>query len=429
MTTPIIQLAYRDELYSKLKDYVEQHKKSGKKLALLLIKVDHFRRLNTVFGYHTGDAFLKAFSHRLENIARSKDFITRVGNSEFVMLLPEIFNVGHAELAVHKIFAAMEEPFEMDGNKHKISAHIGISIYPDHDDEIESLMQKAEVAMMASRASAVSFALYSNEDKNSSIGVWDIEGELEVALENDDFELYYQPQVCMQTGHVFGAEALIRWNHKQRGFIRPDIFILAAEKTGQIHAITRWCLNTALRQIKEWPSTSKPLSLSVNISAVVFNDLSFVDSVKSAINLWTVPAEQLTLEVTESALVDDVNTSFLTLNELRQLGVGISIDDFGTGYSSMAYLKNIPANELKVDQSFVLHMLDNQMDQHIVNTVIEMGHGFNLKVVAEGIENSETFDVLKTLGCDIAQGYHIARPMPLDRFIEWLKDSQKLSDK
>ena len=423
MKKPIVQLAYRDGLFTKLKNYVEQHKTAGKKLALLLIKMDSFRRLNTVFGYHTGDAFLKAFSHRLENIARSKDFIAHIGNSEFVMLLPEIFNTGHAELAVHKIFAAMEEPFEMDGKSHKIGVHIGISIYPDHDDELESLMQKAELAMMASRTSTASYALYSNEDKDTSIGVWDIEGELESALENDDFELYYQPQVCMQTEHVFGAEALIRWNHKQRGFIRPDIFILIAEKTGQIHAITRWCLNTALRQIKEWPTLSEPLSLSVNISALVFNDLSFVDAVKNAINFWGVPAEQLTLEVTESALIDDVSTSFVTLNELRHLGVGISIDDFGTGYSSMAYLKNIPANELKVDQSFIFNMLDNDMDQHIVNTVIEMGHGFNMKVVAEGIENAETFEALKESGCDIAQGYHVAYPMPLDKFIQWVNNT------
>jgi len=423
MKKPIVQLAYRDGLFTKLKNYVEQHKIAGKKLALLLIKMDSFRRLNTIFGYHTGDAFLKAFSHRLENIARSKDFIAHIGNSEFVMLLPEIFNTGHAELAVHKIFAAMEEPFEMDGKSHKIGVHIGISIYPDHDDELESLMQKAELAMMASRTSTASYALYSNEDKDTSIGAWDIEGELESALENDDFELYYQPQVSMQTGCMFGAEALIRWNHKQRGFIRPDIFILIAEKTGQIHAITRWCLNTALRQIKEWPALSEPLSLSVNISALVFNDLSFVDAVKNAINFWGVPAEQLTLEVTESALIDDVSTSFVTLNELRHLGVGISIDDFGTGYSSMAYLKNIPANELKVDQSFIFNMLDNDMDQHIVNTVIEMGHGFNMKVVAEGIENAETFEALKKSGCDIAQGYHVAYPMPLDKFIQWVNNT------
>lgn len=428
MTPPIIHLAYRDELYNTLKHYVEEHKTAGKKLALLLIKIDHFRKLNTVFGYHTGDVFLKAFSHRLENIVRSKDFIARVGNSEFIILLPEIFNVGHAELAVHKIFSAMEEPFEMDGHSHTISAHIGISVYPDHADELASLMQKAEVALMASRASAMSYSVYSEKDRDADISAWDIEGELEFALENDDFELYYQPQVCMQTGNVFGAEALIRWNHQQRGFIRPDIFILVAEKTGQIHAITWWCLNTALRQIKEWPSASKPLSLSVNISALVLKDLSFVDSVKSAINLWGVPAEQLTLEVTESALVDDVNTSFVTLNELRDLGVGISIDDFGTGYSSMAYLKNIPANELKVDQSFVSYMLENAMDKHIVNTVIEMGHGFNLKVVAEGIENLETYEALKALGCDIAQGYHIAYPMPLDKLIQWLKNALKSNE-
>ena len=423
MTNPLVHLIHREDLFNELNHYVEQHQQAGKKLALLLINIDNFRRLNTVFGYKTGDAFLKNFASRLETVSRSKDYIARMGNSEFIMLLPEILNAGHAELAVHKLFNALEESFEMDGHNHRISAHVGVSIYPDHADELYHLMQKAEMAMMASRNNPQSYDFYVDEDPETGVNAWDIEGELETALENDGFELYYQPQVSIQTGHVFGAEALIRWNHAERGFIRPDIFIQVAEQTGQIHPITWWCLNTALRQIKEWPVSWKPLCVSVNISARVLKDLAFVDSVKSAINLWGVPAEQLTLEVTESALIDNVSTSFITLNELRELGVGISIDDFGTGYSSMQYFKNIPANELKVDQSFIFYMLENAMDQHIVNTVIEMGHGFNLKVVAEGVENTETVEALKSLGCDIAQGYHIARPMPLNQLIQWLGDN------
>ncbi len=422
MTEHLVHLVNRDSLFDELNHYVEQHQQSGKKLALLLVNIDHFRKLNTVFGYQTGDAFLHDFARRLDDISRSKDYIARMGNSEFIMLLPEIINVGHAELAVHKLLNAMNEPFIVDEHSHKISAHVGISIYPDHGEELHQLMQKAEIAMMSARNSPQAYAFFSETSEEAEINAWDIEGELEAALENDGFQLYYQPQVSMQSGHVFGAEALIRWQHQTRGFIRPDIFIPVAEQSGQILPITWWCINTALRQLKEWPTSWRPLKVSVNISARVLKDVAFVDSVKSALSIWGVPAEQLTLEVTESALVDDVTTSFITLEELRSLGVGISIDDFGTGYSSMAYFKNIPANELKIDQSFVFYMLENAMDQHIVNTVIELGRGFNLKVVAEGIENMETFQALKELGCDIAQGYHIARPMPLADLVQWLTE-------
>ena len=219
---------------------------------------------------------------------------------------------------------------------------------------------------------------------------------------------------------VFGAEALIRWENKERGFIRPDIFIPIAEQSGQIQDITWWSLNTALRHAMEWPKPWKPLKVAVNISAKILKDLAFVDSVRSALSVWGVSPEQLILEITESALMEDTSRSFITLEELKAIGVGISIDDFGTGYSSMAYFKNIPANELKIDQSFVFHMLSNAMDQHVVNTIIELAHGFDLKVVAEGIENVETFEALKELNCDVAQGYHVARPMPQKEFIQWL---------
>lgn len=422
MANASAQLIPRNETFSELNVLIKHHLQSSKKLALLLINFDHFRRLNAVHGYHVGDAFLDDIAERLGKISRSKDYIARIGNCEFIMLLPEIFNKGHAELAVHKILSSMEQPFEMDGQYHKISAQIGISVFPDHGNDFNHLLQKAELAMIASRNYTQSYAFYSDENQGIDINAWDIEGELEAAIENDDLELFYQPQVCIQTGFIFGAEALIRWNNTNRGFIRPEIFIHVAEQTGQIHRITWWCLNTALRQINEWPDRERPLNVSVNISALVLKDTAFVDSVKSAISIWGVPANQLTLEITESALVEDVTTSFITLNELKELGVGISIDDFGTGYSSMAYFKNIPANELKVDQSFVFYMLENAMDEHIVNTVIEMGHGFKLKVVAEGIENEETLQALKSLGCDIAQGFHIARPMPQDKFINWLSE-------
>ena len=188
----------------------------------------------------------------------------------------------------------------------------------------------------------------------------------------------------------------------------------------QIHSITWWTINAALRLIKDWPDTFVPLKVAVNLSAKVLRDPDLVDSVRSALSIWDTEHHRLTLEITESALMEDMSTSFITLDELKSLGVNISIDDFGTGYSSMAYFKYIPANELKIDQSFVRYMLENSMDEHIVKTVIEMAHGFDIDVIAEGVENKETYEALKELGCNIAQGYYLAKPMPQEQFIDWL---------
>lgn len=417
-------VANRDTLFRDLKDFIHDHQSEDKKLALMLIKIHRFRRINMVFGYEGGDQVLNEFVARLHRMARSKDYIARVGNSEFVLVLPEIMNEGHATLAATKLQNILETPFTINGNTHRISASIGVSIFPTHAQDISELINNAEIALVDARSSPRLFSIYSEKIEDIEVYSWDIEGELDKAVDNDELSLYFQPQVNLQTGEVFGAEALIRWCHPEKGFIRPDIFIPIAEQSGQIHKLTWWTLNTALRLITKWPESTTPIKLALNISAKVLKDVAFVDLVKAAQSIWNTPRGQLTLEITESALMEDLTTSFITLDELKSLGVGISIDDFGTGYSSMAYFKNIPANELKIDQSFVFYMLENAMDKHIVTTIIDLARGFNLNVVAEGIENVETFNVLKEMGCNIAQGYYLAKPMPQDEFIQWLKEYQ-----
>ncbi len=424
MSEQQFKVADRDTLFRDLKDFIKTHQSTGKKLALLLVKIHRFRRINMVFGYEGGDQVLNEFVIRMHRMARSKDYIARVGNSEFILVLPEIMNEGHAALAATKLQNTLEESFSINGNMHKVSASIGVCIFPDHAQDVAELINKAEIALVDARSNPRLFSIFSEKIEDTEVYSWDIEGELDKAVDNDELSLYFQPQVNLQTGKVFGAEALIRWRHPEKGFIRPDIFIPIAEQSGQIHKLTWWTLNTALRLIKEWPDSGEPLKVAVNVSAKVLKDMSFVDSVRAAQNIWSTPGGQLTLEITESALMEDLTTSFITLNELKTLGAGISIDDFGTGYSSMAYFKNIPANELKIDQSFVFYMLENAMDRHIVNTVIDLAHGFNLNVVAEGIENIETFNALKELGCNIAQGYYLAKPMPQNEFIQWLNNYQ-----
>lgn len=414
----------RDKLFEYLVEMTSSHKANNKKFAVLLINLNNFRQFNVSCGYKMGDKLLNEFATRLISCARTCDYLVHVGNADFIMVLPDVLNEGHATLASLKLQEKLVESFELGSQQYKLSADIGISLFPDHADEVETLLQAAEKALLDARQNMLSYAVYSNESKKSDFNCWDIETELQKTITNNDFELYYQPQICMQTGVVFGAEALIRWKHEKRGFIRPDVFIPIAESNGQIHEITQWTINTALRQIKEWPSASESLKIAINLSAKVLKDPELVDSVRNALLTWNTEPSRVMLEVTESALMDDVVVSFNTLNELRALGVSISIDDFGTGYSSMAYFKNIPASELKIDQSFVTNMLENDMDRQIVKTIIKMAQGFKLQVVAEGIENDETFEIIKELGCDIAQGYLFAKPMPQKEFLRWIDEHQ-----
>jgi len=414
----------RQTLFLKLEKYLTEYISQEKKLAILLLKISNFRQVNIVYGYQVADQLLNEFSHRLHNAARKQDNITRIGNAEFIMILPEIINEGHVTLAANKILNTLNQPFLLSNNKHKIKTNIGIAMFPDHAIDTITLMQRAELALVNTQQAHEAFSIYKPKDQQNYFDNWSIEDDLINALEHDEFQLYFQPQINLKTGELFGAEALIRWNNKNKGFIRPDIFIPISEDSGQIEDITWWTIHAALRCLKNWPHTDVILKVAVNLSAKVLNNPDLFHSISSALNIWGVEPERLTLEVTESALMDDMESSFIALDELRSFGLNVSIDDFGTGYSSMAYFKYIPANELKIDQSFIRYMLENDMDQHIVKTVIDMAHGFNIKVVAEGIENEQTLLTLKKIGCDIAQGYYIARPMPQDKFILWLNNYQ-----
>lgn len=419
-------VADRDSLFNELERFILEHEQQGKKFAVLLVNINHFRQINLAYGYPVGDQLLEQFASRLNGVLREQDFMARMGNSEFILVLPEVLNEGHASLAANKVASTLKLPFDMGERVQKISVNMGIALYPDHALELVKLVQAAEKALQDARSGIELFSIYRHESEaRNDFSDWDIEIALEDARERDELEMYFQPQVDMRTGKLFGAEALVRWNNPERGFIRPDLFVPVAEQSGQIHKLTWWTINAALRLIHDWPQTDPPLKVAVNLSPKVLPDPELVDSVRSALNIWGTEEGRLTLEITESALMQDMSTSFITLDELRSLGVNISIDDFGTGYSSMAYFKYIPANELKIDQSFVRHMLDNSMDQHIVKTVIEMAHGFDIDVVGEGVEDEKTLEALKQFDCDIAQGFYYSKAMPQDEFIEWIKAFNK----
>jgi EAL domain-containing protein (putative c-di-GMP-specific phosphodiesterase class I) len=345
----------------------------------------------------------------------------RVGSSDFVIFIQNVLNEGHATLAAVKLLGGLEEPFTVGNKMLKVGTNIGIALFPDHGQDELTLLRSAEAALLESRRNLPPYSVSSSKYDSAEATTWDITSELQKAIDLDQMEMYFQPQVYLETGRVFGAEALIRWKHPNRGYIRPDYFIPIAEQSDLIYDITNWTINAVLWLMKEWPEMSQPLNVAINLSPKMFEYQGLVETITEAANLFGGNASQLTLEITESALMRDISTSIQCLQDLKDEGVKISIDDFGTGHSSMSHFKNIPAHELKIDHSFVTNLFENAIDRHIVDSVTKMAQGFGLVVVAEGVEDQQTYDELKAIGCDVVQGYFVGKPMPQEKFIEWLQ--------
>lgn len=392
------------------------------KVALLIVDINRFYRINNIFGYEAGDEILKKVALVLRNVIRDQDSVARIGDNRFALILTGVMNVGHAELAAHKILRLLQAPFLFDDKKIIVDCTIGISLCPLHASNHMFLMKECESV------------LHSAKDKNIKIGVsetledeeipddWDIELALDDALANDQLLIHYQPKIALDSGGVVGVEALLRWKHPARGFIPPNYFIPIAERMGHIKPITNWIFNTVLRQGSEWTDKWGPLSIAVNIPPDFILMPDMKDIVANALSLWGSEDVTLTLEIVERSLVLEPEKSISILKELQAMGVSISIDDFGTGYSSLSYFENLPVNELKIDQSFVTHVVKSPANQNIVKLVVDLAHAFDMEVVAEGVEDLEALAYLKKIKCDLAQGYYFAKPMPQDQIKTWLEN-------
>jgi EAL domain-containing protein (putative c-di-GMP-specific phosphodiesterase class I) len=295
-------------------------------------------------------------------------------------------------------------------------------MHPAHGRTPEQLMQCAEIALLEAWKTQAATVVYTERKAEELVAGWDLETQLANALEHGDLVMNYQPKLSLPKLEVVGCEALMRWNRPEAGNVPPEIFIDVAEMTGQIDPLTRFAFHRALRQLGEWPKNLGPVGVAVNVTPSIIRNPELVEAIRSAAGLWSVPLERLTVEVTENALMVDRERSHRVLTELRELGVRVSIDDFGTGYSSLSYLKQVPADELKIDKSFVMNMLADEADARIVAQVVALGHSFGLEVVAEGVESAEVAARLGAMGCDYAQGFHYAKPLPPQDFPRWVQE-------
>ncbi len=395
---------------------------ASRPLALLLIDLDRFKEINDAFGHERGDALLRQAADRLRGVVRAGDTVARLSGDEFAVLLPGADATGAARVA-DAIRAALDAPLPVDEHLLRVGASVGIVLAPAHGRDGATLLRRADMAMDAAKRGRLGQALYEPAQDQHSPERLALSGALRDAIEQGALVLHYQPQVDLASGHVCGVEALVRWPHPERGLIPPDAFIPLAEQTGLIAPLTEWVLAEAIRQAREWQRAGLLLGASVNLSMWNLHDPALPDRVAALLHAHGLAPAWLRLELTESALMADTDRTMDVLARLAALGVHLAVDDFGSGYSSLSYLKRLPVDELKIDKGFVREMATDETDRAIVASTVGMGHALGLRVVAEGIEDQATWELLAGMGCDMAQGYYVARPLPPDALVRWLREA------
>lgn len=416
----LTKLPNRVKLYKEMEHWL-RHREQDKVAALLLIDLDRFKEINDTLGHQVGDHLLQLIGPRLETeMTEIAGMVARLGGDEFAIFLPNIHSQRQAIVFGHRVLDALRQEFDVDGFCTEISASIGIAIAPTQAQDVSTLMRYADVAMYRAKTEMAGLSLYNPEHDPHSPKRLAMMGELGRAIRENQLCLHFQPKVSLITGRLYGFEALLRWNHPELGFVPPNDFIPIVEMTGLIHPMTAWVLERSISQCRAWHDRGIQVTIAVNLSARNLLDENIPKQIMRLLQEYQLPASALDLEITESSIMTDPARAMRVLDHLHELGVGLSIDDFGTGYSSLAYLKRLPVKTLKIDNSFVRNMLEDKQDEVIVNSTIHLAHNLGLVVVAEGVENEELLQRLRGLGCDEAQGYHIGRPMPVDKVDEWL---------
>ncbi len=414
-------LPNRNLLYDRIQQTISKSHREDSSMALLMMDLDHFKDINDTLGHQIGDRVLEQVSLRLVNTLRDSDTVARLGGDEFAVSIP-LKDKDYAESVAKKILEAMEKPFRIEGYQLFVGASIGLALYPEHGDSVETLLRHADIAMYVSKRNNSGYRVYNIHQDKDNIGRLSLSNDLRQALSAEELMLYYQPKLDLSTGKTFGVEALVRWNHPQRGFIPPEQIIYIAEHTGLIKELTYWVLKEAISQCSHWNKQGKQLSVSVNLSTKNLQDPGLFEIVENNLSAYHYDPALLTLEITESAMMMEPEHANQVLSRMDGMGVCISIDDFGTGFSSLAYLKQLPVDELKIDKSFVMNINNNDNDAVIVKSTIDLAKNLGLKVVAEGIEDADTWDLLAILGCDYAQGFYMSKPLPADQLEKWLLD-------
>ena len=416
-------LPNRALLFDALESSLQTARTKDYLLALMLMDLDRFKEVNDTFGHHFGDALLKQVAFRLQNQMRGDDIVARLGGDEFAVVLPSAADAHSTAITARRILNTLEQPFVVEGQVLEVGASIGIALYPEHGTDARTLLRRADVAMYEAKQKQSGYSFHREDAESPSADQLSLVVELRSAIEQNQLELHYQPKLHMRSGLMTRCEVLMRWNHPKRGLLPPSQFIPIAERTGLIRSMTDWLLDHALEQCRIWQDAGAPIHVAINISAKSLLDQGLPGKVQTALDRWEVDPRFLKIEITESSIMADPAHALAILSMLQSMGVRLSVDDFGTGYSSLTHLREMPIDEIKIDKSFVTGMLTSDADAAIVRTVIDLGHNLGKQVCAEGVEDAATYARLATLGCDLAQGYWIARPLPAAELMQWLVET------
>ncbi|MBN4668064.1 EAL domain-containing protein [Pandoraea nosoerga] len=418
---PLTKLPNRELLQDRMDQAIQRAENANGRFALMFVDLDGFKAVNDVFGHAIGDLLLQEISRRISKCVRSRDTIARVGGDEFV-LLGDVSEPTDAATLADKLLAEIRKPVSVHGHDLFVSGSVGIAMYPDNGVSEAALLSNADAAMYHAKSLGKNTYCFFDASMNANVHEQlQFVMDLRSALARGELVLHFQPKFVAPDGPVTGAEALVRWIHPSRGLISPDQFIPIAEKGGLIIPLGEWVLNEACRQMKEWRERGlTKWDVSVNVSSLQFAHARFTETVRTTLERHGLDPSCLTIEVTESTAMRDVETSLRILRELSEMGVKISIDDFGTGYSSLMYLKRLPATELKIDREFVSELAHDSEDAAIVSAIVALGQSLNLRIVAEGVETAEQQAFLTDLGCDSLQGFLLGRPVPANEFVEYV---------
>ncbi|TOQ64442.1 GGDEF-domain containing protein, partial [Vibrio parahaemolyticus] len=395
--------------------------RTGSKVLVMFIDLDHFKQINDSMGHFVGDEILKLSAQRLQNVARKTDLLARIGGDEFLLVIPDLPDNDTAKRVASSVLSAFSEPFVWNNHEFFLTGSVGMSVFPDDGDNAEQLLACADMAMYRVKQDGRDAFCFYNHNMNQDLQRYlDLESRLRNAISNQLLEMYYQPIIELKSGKIVGAEALMRWNDEKFGFVNPEEFISIAEKNGLIHQLGEFAIQQACHQASQWQSIS-PLFVSVNFSSVQFRYCDrLLAFIRQSLEESGLPAEQFDVEVTESLLFNHDDELVDMLDNLRALGTKLTIDDFGTGYSALSYLQKFPFDRLKIDRSFMQNVFENDSDRELVNVIIAMAKALRLKIVAEGIEEQRHVDYLNELNCEFGQGFHYSRPVPAKEFEQLL---------
>jgi diguanylate cyclase (GGDEF)-like protein len=423
-TDELTGLANRQRFHTVVEERIAATRAAGSRFALMLMDLDRFKEINDALGHLYGDVLLRDFGPRLVSAIGDGGLVARLGGDEFgVLLAQDTDDPAVLDIVLTRLFKCISQPFSVDELSLEVGASVGVARFPQDGEDSHALLRCADIAMYSAKEAQTDYKIYTAEQNQHSVRRLSVLSDIRRALASDEIVVHYQPIIDLDDLRVRGAEGLVRWQHPEHGLIQPGAFVQTIEQTGLIGPLTRHVLEHSIAECASWRRDGRDMSVAVNLSVRNLLDRDLPKEIERLLDLYSLPANALQLEITESMIMSDPERALATVSRLSDLGARLSVDDFGTGYSSLANLRKMPIDELKIDRSFVSPMLRDESDLIIVRSTINLGHDLGLRIIAEGVEDGATLQQLAELGCDLAQGYHVSRPMPADAFSAWLTDS------